>query len=121
MRTEVEDTGEKDVKEPESYIDQDFMDFYRETVEKYEDVSTYVVPAKLAKEILTDKRIEIIRTVREQQIESKRELARKLDRDIKSVSRDLDILFKHGVINYEEKKGRKIPELSADKIIIEPL
>lgn len=121
MQTEVEDNQRENIKQPESYMDQDFLDFYRKTVENHKDVSTYVVPAKLAKEILTEKRIEIIQTVRNEQVESKRDLARKLERDIKAVSRDLDILFKHGVVNYREEEGRKIPELSADKIIIEPL
>lgn len=120
METTAKSSDREASENPESYIDEDFLEFYRKTVEKHEDLSTYVVPVKLAKEILTEKRMEIIQTVREEEIESKRALSRKLDRDIKSVSRDLDILFKHGVIDYMEEGGRKIPELSADKIIVEP-
>ncbi|MFB6099899.1 MAG: hypothetical protein ABEK16_01370 [Candidatus Nanohalobium sp.] len=114
-------SGEMAVEESKSYVDEDTLDFVKEVIENNKDVSTHVVPAELAREIMTEKRIEIIETIREEEIESKRDLARKLDRDIKSVSRDLDVLWKYGIVDYREEGNRKIPEITADKIIIEPL
>ena len=95
--------------EIESYIDDEFIEFFKQIVQRNKDVSTEVIPAKLAREILTEKRIELINKIREQEdeIESKRDLARKLDRDIKAVSRNLDTLWKYGIINYTEEKTGK--------------
>ncbi|MFB6147277.1 MAG: transcriptional regulator [Candidatus Nanohaloarchaea archaeon] len=104
----------------EGSVDEEFVDFFRETIENESGISTHVIPNDLARKILTEKRMELMNTVREDEIESKRDLARKLDRNIKAVSTDLDILWKYGVINYREEGNRKIPELSADKIIVEP-
>lgn len=119
MATTVETPEETEVS---SYVDEEFIEFFKQIVQRNKDVSTEVVPSKLAREILTEKRIELINKIREEdQIESKRDLARKLDRDIKAVSRDLDTLWKYGIIDYTKEKNRKIPELTADKIIIEPL
>jgi predicted transcriptional regulator len=122
MPTTTELKTEEQEMKVKSYVDEEFQQFFKEVVERSKDVSTHVVPAELAREILTKKRMEMIHKIREkEELESKRDLARKLDRDIKAVSRDLDTLWKYGIINYEEAKNRKIPELTADKIIIEPL
>jgi polysaccharide pyruvyl transferase WcaK-like protein len=117
--TVEDDTGEFE-DEPESYIDDGFKSFFREIVEDTE-YSICVIPKKLAREVLTQKRLEIIQVLRDNDFSSKRDLARYLERDIKSVSRDLDVLWDCSVINYTEEGNRKIPQLSAEKIIVEPL
>ncbi|MBY6294008.1 hypothetical protein GLU60_01310 [Nanohaloarchaea archaeon H01] len=104
----------------ETRIESDFIQFFKKTLEEEKDVSTHVIPSNLARKILTEKRMELIKTIREEEISSQRDLSRKVDRNIKSVSTDLEILWKHGVINYRKEENRKIPEISADKIIVEP-
>ncbi|MFB6245719.1 MAG: hypothetical protein ABEJ03_05235 [Candidatus Nanohaloarchaea archaeon] len=122
MTTQTEEPEKPDIGRSTSYFDEDTLRFFKQTVERHKDVSTHIIPAKLARKTLTEKRIEIIETIREEEIESKRDLARKVDRDISVVSKDLKTLWKYGVIEYGEGKNRrKIPELSADKIIVEPL
>lgn len=113
---DVEKEGSK------SYVGEDTLEFVKEVIENNKDVSTHVIPAELARKIMTEKRIEIIETIREEEIESKRDLARKVDRDISVVSKDLKVLWKYGIVEYrEEDNNRKIPEITAEKIIIEPL
>jgi len=122
MASTTVESDETAVEQPNSYVDEDTLDFVKEVIENNEDISTHIIPAELAREIITEKRLEIINTIREEEIESKRDLARKTDRDISVVSKDLKTLWKHGLIEYrEESNNRKIPELTADKIIIEPL
>jgi predicted transcriptional regulator len=120
MSSTVEDDTEEFEENLESYVDEDFKPFFQEIVEDT-DSSVCVIPKKLAREVLTQKRLEIIQILRDEDFSSKRELARYLERDIKSVSRDLDVLWECSVVNYTEEGNRKIPELSAEKIIVEPL
>lgn len=114
------DADTEDIQLEENEIGSDFTEFFKKTAEQEKGVSTHVIPSDVARKILTEKRMELINTIREEEINSQRDLSRKVDRNIKSVSTDLEILWKYGVINYIEEDNRKIPELSADKIIVEP-
>lgn len=85
-----------------------------------EDV--HVLSLESAEKILTPKRKEIIRTLREEEkIASVRELARRLDRDKAQVSRDLQVLAEHAVIHYEVDGRAKAPRLSQEHIVVEPI
>ena len=104
------------------FLDDDRIELIKRLIEDNEDKSIHVLPKEVAREVLTEKRMEIITVLRENEISSKRDLARELDRDIKNVSNDLDILWKYSVIDYEDGEGTsKIPVLAADEIIVEPL
>lgn len=48
-------------------------------------------------------------------------LAGRLDRDVAAVHRDLDVLFEHSLIEYDEEGGRKQPRLKHDHVFVEPL
>ncbi|WP_237560645.1 HVO_A0114 family putative DNA-binding protein [Halostella litorea] len=74
-----------------------------------------------AQEVLTDKRMELVDVIADQEPASKRELARAVDRDISIVSRDLDILFEARVIDYEQDGRSKRPVLTHDTVLIEPV
>ena len=105
-----------------NFLDDRHMEFLREVIENHPDESVCIVPREVAREVLTEKRLEIIDKLREEEVESKRNLAQKLERDIKNVSEDLDILWRHGIIEYKEGKGTsKIPVIEEDRILIEPL
>lgn len=114
------DTDTGNIKSGKDVVDSEFIEFFKKTVKEEKDVSTHVIPNDIARKILTEKRMELINTIREEKISSQRDLSRKVDRNIKSVSTDLEVLWKYGVINYKEEENRKIPKISADKIIVEP-
>ncbi len=118
-------TVEREVSREEEFqdlLDEDRMGLIKRVIEESDEESVYILPKEVAREVLTEERMRIIETLREEEVSSKRDLARKLDRDIKNVSNDLDLLWKHSVIGYEKGEGNsKIPKLSADEIIVEPL
>lgn len=106
----------------ENFLDEDRIELVKQLIEDNEDKSIHILPKEVAREVLTEKRMEIITVLREKEISSKRDLARELNRDIKNVSNDLDVLWKHSVIDYEDGKGTsKVPVLASDEIIVEPL
>lgn len=85
----------------------------------FEDV--HVVDRDTAAALLTEKRQELIEHVRTRDVESVRNLADELDRDVAAVSRDLDVLFEHDVIKYDLEGQRKIPRLKHGAVVAEPI
>ena len=74
-----------------------------------------------AEEVLTEKRMELVAEIANDDIPSMRELARRVDRDISIVSRDLDVLFEAGVINFEQEGRSKQPVLAHENVLVEPV
>ena len=68
--------------------------------------------------IFTEKRIEIVREIINEEFNSIRALAESLERDIKNVWDDLCLLNKFGVIEFQVSGKRKIPLVRKRKIII---
>lgn len=87
--------------------------------EGFEDV--YVLDRESAERVLTAKRTELLDRLREGEIESVRGLARELDRDKGSVSRDLAVLASHDLVAFRENDTRKIPVLKHETVIVEPV
>lgn len=85
----------------------------------FEDV--LVTDRETAKEVLTEKRQELIARIRKGNIESIRGLADDLDRDISGVSRDLDFLAVNDIVEYETEARRKIPHLKHQTVVAEPI
>lgn len=85
----------------------------------FEDV--HVVDRGTAATLLTEKRRELIDRIAEGDVDSVRGLAADLDRDVGAVSRDLDRLFEHDVIEYDTEGQRKIPRLKHDLVVAEPI
>jgi predicted transcriptional regulator len=85
----------------------------------FEDV--YVLDRESAEQVLTAKRTELLDRLREEDAESVRDLARTLDRDKGSVSRDLDTLARHDLVTFRERGTRKIPTVKHETVIVEPL
>ena len=105
-----------------NYMDDEFQEFVKEKIEDYEGKSVHVLPKELVHKVYTENRVEIIEELKNESFESKRDLARSLDRDFKNLNRDLDVLFKLGIVSFEEAKGRKMPPvLDCDKVVVEPL
>lgn len=87
--------------------------------EGYEDV--LFIDLEDARKVLTEKRLEIIETIRDEDIESIRALARKLDRQENVVHDDLMLLFEEGIIDFEEEANRKMPVLRHENIFVRPI
>lgn len=74
-----------------------------------------------AEQVLTEKRMEIVEEISENDISSMRDLARRLDRDVSIVSRDLDVLFEAEVVDFKEDGRAKKPVLAHENIFVEPV
>lgn len=74
-----------------------------------------------AEEILTEKRQELLELIGEEEPESVTELAELADRDVSIVHRDLDLLFEHSLVEYEEEDGKKRPKLKHSHVFVEPI
>lgn len=91
-----------------------------EYVEKRHELSFGNIEA--LRKVLTDKRIELLRVIREREPTSIYELAKFADRDLKSVNLDLAILKQLDLVSLEKSKegrARVKPEVSFDKLNIE--
>lgn len=100
---------------------QDISIQYLERLSKagFEDVLT--LRRETAERVLTEKRVELVEVIVSGDIESVRDLARTVDRDVSIVSRDLDVLYEADVIEFEEEGAAKRPVIAHENIFIKPL
>jgi len=117
--TTVESTEDENGEVKNYVSDEETREFIYEVMRR-SDETVNVIPKELAKKILTEKRIEIIETVQEEKVESIRDLCRKLDRDQSIVTRDLKLLKKYGIIEFNKEGNSKVPVRTADKVVVEP-
>jgi len=80
-----------------------------------------ILRCETASKVLTDERMRIVDTLREEEVESMTELAEVLGREKSAVKRDLDILFKYDIVEYEEEGRKKAPRLKHAHIFVEPV
>lgn len=81
-----------------------------------------ILDKEQAEKVLTEKRLELVETIREEEPDSIKELAQLVDRDQAAVHRDLQILREYMVIDVEEgEAGRKKPRVRRNHIFIEPV
>ena len=71
------------------------------------------------RQLLTDRRMELLETVMEQPPESIRALAGHLDRDVRDVHDDVHLLAEYDVIHFEEDGRAKKPYVPYDTVRIE--
>ncbi|GAD51858.1 hypothetical protein MBEHAL_0618 [Halarchaeum acidiphilum MH1-52-1] len=69
--------------------------------------------------VLTPRRLEIVRSLMNEPAESIRNLADRLDRDIRQVHDDVQILNEYGIVHFREEGGAKKPYVPYDTIKIE--
>lgn len=84
-----------------------------------EDV--FVLDRESAQEVLTEKRTEILDTLKSKEVESVRHLAEILDRDKSVVSQDLQVLAKNDLVEYEKDGRRKVPKVKHENVVIAPV
>lgn len=85
----------------------------------FDDVQ--VISRESGLEVLTEKRIELLERLRDEEFESVTDLADALDRDKGDVSRDLKLLTRHRVTTYAHDGNRKIPKLAHETVVVEPI
>lgn len=85
------------------------------------EYETFHISFNQAKDILTDKRIEILRALTRKYFDSITELTEDLDRDKKNVSEDIKKLYENGIIDIEQKGRKKAPRFRFNKIVLDPL
>jgi len=66
--------------------------------------------------LLTDRRIELLQSVMAEQPDSIRRLADRLDRDVKSVHNDLQVLTEYDIVHFEQAGRAKQPFVPYDSI-----
>lgn len=80
-----------------------------------------VVSHETAREVLTDRRRELLWAIEEYEPASIRELAAALDRDDGQVGRDLRTLAEHALVTFEQEGRGKRPVLTAETVVVEPI
>lgn len=83
--------------------------------------SVKVLSREAAERVFTSKRQEILQLLHNEDVSSKRDLARKLERDPGAVHRDLEELIEADLINIDTDGRADRPYLTHDTIVIEPL
>jgi len=68
--------------------------------------------------LLTDRRIELLRSIMTKRPDSIRQLAERVDRDIKSVHDDLQVLVEYDIVHFEQSGRAKRPFVPYDSIEI---
>jgi len=79
----------------------------------------YFSNLKEMRRVLTEKRLELLHTVKERKPSSVYSLAKMLHRDLKNVLQDVEYLRELGVLEVEEHDDRKVPRMDYDKISFE--
>jgi predicted transcriptional regulator len=104
-----------------------FEEFKEDSLEKMEEFEdgedvphsvSFEDPIKLRK-VLTEKRIELIQFLIDNEVESIGELAKELDRGLKEVGKDLNILEEYNIVRTEREGRSKRPSVPYDRISID--
>lgn len=105
-------------KEPLDQFGEAIEDVF-ENPDAYPDKVTYLaLSEEEKKQLLTPKRIQLVKTIRNHDGLSVSELAREVGRDTGAVSRDLKVLSDHEVIELSRSGHRKEATVAASHIVI---
>lgn len=98
------------------------VEYLRTWAEAGVDDALHLRP-ETARQVLTEKRLEIVRTLAEgpEEIEGVVDLAERLDRDPGDVSKDLKRLSKLQIVEFEDEGGSKIPRLKHQNVLVKPI
>ncbi|WP_245998571.1 HVO_A0114 family putative DNA-binding protein [Halalkalicoccus subterraneus] len=66
--------------------------------------------------LLTDRRVELLRSIMAEQPDSIRQLADRLERDVKTIHNDLQILVEYDIVHFEQAGRAKRPFVPYDTI-----
>lgn len=106
--------SESDTKEPPSEREVPELLRALETA-GYDDV--LVLDTETFRRVFTERREELLEAIADGDDLSVGELAERVGRQQPAVSRDLDALFEHAVIDYERDGRRKIPRVRHETVL----
>lgn len=69
--------------------------------------------------VLTPRRLELVKSLMDASAESIRDLADRLDRDVRQVHDDLQLLTEYRIVHFREEGGAKKPYVPYDTVTIE--
>jgi predicted transcriptional regulator len=81
--------------------------------------AVYFHNLKEMRKVLTEKRLELLKTIKHKKPSSVYELSRILNRDLKNVLQDVTYLADLGIVKVEETKDKKVPSVAYDRIAFE--
>lgn len=79
----------------------------------------YFASLKEMRRVLTERRLEILKTIKDQKPSSVYALAKMVDRDLKNVLQDISYLQELGIVSITETGVKKVPHFDYDRISIE--
>lgn len=85
----------------------------------FDDVHT--LRRDTAERVLTDARTELVEEIATGDVESVRDLARRTNRNVSIVSRDLAKLVEAGIVEYEDDGSKKRPVLAHQNVFVKPV
>ncbi|MBM4350600.1 MAG: hypothetical protein FJ106_12030 [Deltaproteobacteria bacterium] len=101
----------------------------REAGEVFEQVSkgkavkqktaVYFSNLKEMRRVLTERRLELLKTIKDKKPQSVYALAKLLHRDLKNVLQDVSYLQEMGIVDVTETGDKKIPQVGFDRISFE--
>lgn len=81
----------------------------------------YLIGAESARKVLTEKRLELIEVLREEEPESISGLAELVDRDVAAVHRDLEVLTGQGIVEVQDEGNKRRPVLRYSHVFVKPV
>lgn len=122
--------GRNGMKIKKVYIEiKSFDDTLREAGEVFEQVSkgktvkqktaVYFSNLKEMRRVLTERRLELLKTIKDKKPQSVYALAKLLHRDLKNVLQDVSYLQEMGIVDVTETGDKKIPQVGFDRISFE--
>ncbi|MFO7737662.1 MAG: ArsR family transcriptional regulator [Desulfatiglandaceae bacterium] len=79
----------------------------------------YFASLKEMKRVLAERRLEILKTIRDRKPSSVCELPKMVNRDLKNVRQNLSYLKELGIVAISETGAKKVPHFDYDRISIE--
>ena len=81
--------------------------------------AVYFSNLKEMRRVLTEKRLELLKIIKDEKPSSVYELSKILNRDLKNVLQDVSYLQELGIINVTQTGDKKVPQFQYDKISFE--
>lgn len=81
----------------------------------------HIIKHSTAQQVLTEERERLLKEIENDDVESVRDLARRVERNVSIVSRDLDVLYEADLIEFEHDGRKKKPVLAHENVLIEPV
>lgn len=81
----------------------------------------YLIGLESAREVLTERRLEIVEVLREEEPVSISGLAELVGRDVAAVHRDLEVLTGQGIVELRKEGNKRRPVLRYSHVFVKPV